>query len=51
MDMVFMFGKTAAVMKDSTKMIRNMGSASTNGPMVAFSKANGLTASEKAKAK
>lgn len=49
--MVFMFGKTAAHMKDSTKMIRNMGSASTNGPMVAFSKANGLTASEKAKEK
>lgn len=46
-----MFGRTAAAMKDSTKMIRNMGSASTNGPMVASSKANGPTASEKAKAR
>ena len=46
-----MFGKTVAAMKDSTKTIRNMGSASTNGPMVASSKANGLTGSEKAKAR
>lgn len=51
MDMVFMFGRTVAAMKDSTKTIRNMGSASTNGQMVASSKANGPTGSDKAKAR
>lgn len=51
MDMGFIFGKTAAVMKDSTKTIRNMVSGSTNGQMDVSLKVNGRTVNEKARGK